>query len=160
MIRSQNLISAWKAYGLGKMRKATLKRYETGKDGTFGDFTTDSGFACYTLEKAWMDNTTDFSCIPPGTYKCDVAASPRFGKVYHVRHVKGRTDILIHSANLERELRGCIAPGRAVGTVLGSRGVMSSKDALAALMADLDNEPFELTITWEPALVPEKTQPG
>lgn len=138
------------------MRKVTITRFETSPEGTFSRVVTDNGFQCYGLEKPWRGNEQEVSCIPSGTYECSVGESPKFGKVYGVKAVPNRTDILIHAANWERQLLGCIALGRAEGVVLGIRGIMGSKDAVAGFMADMENEPFMLTIAWEPHLDPEK----
>ncbi len=155
------LKDAWTAYGYRKpmlvikpVRKATLTRFETGDEGTFGKVVTDNGFQVYSLEKPWADNKTDESCIPAGVYECAVVESPKFGKVYGLKKVKDRTDILIHPANWQRQLLGCLAFGRAIGDVAGLKGVMSSRDAVAGFMADMDSEPFMLTIEWEEAIAP------
>ena len=137
------------------MRKVTLTRYEMTPDGTFGKVVTDNGFQCYSLEKVWKNNEPEVSCIPSGEYQCAVGESPKFGKVYGVQKVPNRTDILIHAANWERQLLGCIALGRATGVVLGINGIMGSRDAVAGFMDDLENEPFLLTVAWEPHLDPE-----
>lgn len=137
------------------MRKATLTRFETGPDGTFGDLVTDSGFHCYIVEKPWAQNKPNESCILPGpgdeaSYLFEMAPSERFkADLYHGRNIPGRTGILIHGANWARQLLGCLAPGRAIGDVLGLKGVMSSKDALWGLEQDLDLGPFTLTIRWK-----------
>ena len=138
------------------MRTVTLTRFEMTPDGTFGKVVTDNLFQCLSLEKPWHDNKTDISCIPAGSYECAVIDSPHFGKVYGLKEVKDRTDVLIHAANWERQLKGCIALGRAEGVVLGIRGIMGSRDAVAGFMADMDNEPFMLTVVWEPHIDPEK----
>lgn len=159
------MIGAWEAFGFkprrlpirkGKpMRKVTLTRYETGPEGTYSKVVTDNGFQCYGMELPWKDNKADESCIPAGAYECAVGESPKFGKVYGLKAVPGRVDILFHPANWIRQLLGCIALGRAVGLVLGIKGVMSSRDAIDGFMADLENEPFMLTIKWEPHLEPK-----
>lgn len=136
------------------MRKVTLTRYETGPEGTYSNVVTDSGFQCYGMELPWKDNKVDESCIPEGAYQCVVGESPKFGKVYGVQKVPGRSDVLFHPANWIRQLLGCIALGRAVGLVLGIKGVMSSKDAIEGFMADLEGEPFTLTVKWAEGIKP------
>ena len=138
-------------------RKATLTRFETGPEGTFGKVVTDNGYQCYSVERSWLDNKTGESCIPSATYKCVIGDSPKFGKVYGLFAVKDRSEILIHPANWSRQLEGCIALGRAIGDVMGDKGVMSSRDAVAGFVADMDSEPFELTVQWEPAIAPATT---
>lgn len=138
------------------MRTAVLTRTETSEEGTFGTLVTDSGFACYSLELPWRDNAPNKSCIPDGVYACQVQDSPKHGRVYYVLNVPGRTDVEIHAANwagdVEKgrkcQLLGCIAPGNAIGELVGQQAVLGSRDALSRLMADLDEEPFQLTILW------------
>lgn len=138
------------------MKSATLTRTETGDAGTFGTLVTESGFQCYTGELPWRGNESGKSCIPEGVYTCARANSPKHGPCYYVTEVPKRSDIEIHSANwmgdeskgLKCQLLGCIAPGRAIMDIAGQKGVSSSKDALASLEADLEKEPFTLTIVW------------
>jgi hypothetical protein len=138
-------------------RFAVLTRTETDDSGTFGTLTTDNGFFCYTGELPWRENASGRSCIPAGVYRAVWATSPRHGECYHLQKVEGRTDIEIHSANwmgdeakgLKCQLLGCIAPGRAIMDIVGQKGVSSSKEALAFLVADLEKEPFLLTINWK-----------
>ena len=138
------------------MRTATLTRYETSPNGTFGKVRTDNGFECYSAERDWHEGKKDISCIGAGEFKCQVVESPHFGKVYAVLEVPGRSDILLHPGNWPmRQSHGCILLGRAVGLVLGTEGLMSSRDALDGFMAHLDNEPFTLTIKWEPHIEPK-----
>lgn len=151
------------------MNKADILRFESDDSGTYGNFWT-SAFECYTLELPWRDLDKDGigdqqkSCITAGTYRCVWAKSPKYGECYHVENVKGRSNILIHAANwagdeskgLKCQLLGCIAPGRAIGPIAGQKGVMSSKDALAALEEAMGREPFELTISWADEINPVK----
>lgn len=152
MIRESKLVDAFEAYRTvfpkRPMRKVTLTRYETGPEGTYSNVVTDSGYAVYGMELPWKDNKVDESCIPEGVYECGIGESPKFGKVYGVKKVPNRSDVLFHPANWIRQLLGCIALGRAVGIVMGIKGLMSSKDAVAGFVADLDGEPFELTVKW------------
>lgn len=136
------------------MRTATLTRNETGDEGTFGILVTDLGFTCFTGELPWRENATGTSCILPGTYVCQWLPSPAHGMCYHVEDVPGRADVEIHAANwmgdrskgYQCELRGCIAPGESVGFPAGQKGLEESGDALKALIAHFNEEPFELTI--------------
>lgn len=151
------------------MKKAILIRTETGDLGTYGILTSPSGFQCYTLELPWKDNKQDVSCIPPGVYVCSWKDSPKNGKCYHVLDVPGRMDVQIHAANWagdtekghHSELLGCIAPGRAImdivppKTGIKQKGVSSSKDALAALVAEFEKENFLLTVGWAEGVKPE-----
>ena len=139
------------------MRTVTLTRYESTPDGVLGKVVTDSGLQLYSLERPWENNKPEVSCIPDGDYQCGLVDSPKFGKCYEIKGVKDRTHILIHAANWIRQLLGCVALGNAPGVVLGINGIMGSRDAVARFNSDLENEPFILTIAWEPHLDPEKT---
>ena len=138
------------------MIKVAIVRQSTGPTGTFG-ILRGPMFECYTLERP---ATGDHPCIPAGTYKVVWTSkddNPTHGPCYQIMGVKGRTDILIHPANWFDQLLGCVALGRSHQEVEGERpkgakrkmeGVSSSRDAVAALVAALDRQDFELTISW------------
>lgn len=136
------------------MRQATLTRFETSDQGTFGELVTDSGYMCYTGELPWRDNLSGKSSIPTGLYLCTWRLSPKHGPCYHVEKVPGRTDVEIHSANFmgdkdlgfKCELLGCISPGLSVETPDKQKMILSSREALKQLENDLFCESFELTI--------------
>ena len=141
------------------MKRAELARDVVSDEGTFGSLQLEDGPMLRTTELPWRDNATGRSCIPPGKYRCEIVNSPRFGKVYEVRDVPGRTNILLHAANFggdkelgwHSELLGCIAPAMAIGTLknpMGNaqRAGLRSKEALAALMAWGGGLPFELEV--------------
>ena len=127
------------------------------QDGTFGDWLSDSGFKCRTLERPGIG---DHPCIPlpqdPDGYivKWTVGIHPNHPECYEVTGVPGRTAILIHSANIFEQLLGCVAPGASVavmdmdwqGQKVNHLGVTASKDTLAALIADMGKEDFRLII--------------
>lgn len=150
------------------MRTATLTRLESGSAGTFGRLTTPEGFSCATVELPWRGNLKQKSCIPKGTYLCEMAESPHYGRAYHIRNVPDRDGILIHPANVggdvdagyDSQLLGCIALGAEVvmfhaGTKLNNkltlkkaqRGVSASRPTVSAFADHMKAEPFELTIT-------------
>ena len=144
------------------MRNITLKREPSTPDGTFGEWISDSGFTCPTLEKPWANNKPNLSCVPVGRYHCLWQWSPKHQmNLYHLQDVPGRTDIEIHSANLQSQLNGCISPGLLVATFgpnsihpgvppIATKGVTSSLEALTRLEKDLQQEgnqvEFYLTI--------------
>lgn len=115
---------------------------------------------CRTLELPWRDNRVQRSCIPAGTYQCAIVNSPKFGAVYGVQKVPGRSAVLIHPANFggdidlgwTTQLQGCIAPCERVGTMKNNAGSMQaaglvSRPALARLMAWANGKPFTLEVT-------------
>jgi len=134
-------------------RRAILTRDPSTDEGTFGTLVFE-GTTLHTVELPWRDNRTGVSCIPPGVYRVETVTSPRYGRVYGVRDVPGRSNILIHSANLggdvakgyRSELQGCIAPCMAFGQLHGQMAGLESRAALAELMAWGAGLPFELEI--------------
>jgi hypothetical protein len=100
-----------------------LTRLDFTDKGVFGRLSWDA-FDCITLER-------DDTLIPTGTYKVSLYDSPRFKRKCPQIHVPGRTFILIHPANWETELEGCIAVGEArIGFA-----IEHSRDTFAQMMA-------------------------
>ena len=136
------------------MRKVSLIRTETSDEGTFGHVLTDSGFECYTGELPWRDNSGGKSCIPKGIYQCQRKISPKHGPCYYVLNVLNRTDVEIHSGNfcgdtdlkLKSDVLGCILLGNSIGEIAGQKALVSSRDAIARFEADLEGNPFELSV--------------
>lgn len=64
----------------------------------------------HTVERPWLKNRVNESCIPEGFYECRRVDSPRFGSTFEIV-VPGRSHILFHSANWASELLGCVALG-------------------------------------------------
>lgn len=140
------------------MRKVPLVRLPSTDQGTFGVM--QFGLTkVHTLELPWRDNKQQRSCVPTGTYECRLVRSPRFGNVYKLLSVPGRSNVLIHPANLAgdaalgwtTELQGCIAPCMRIGSMRNKAGAMQaaglvSRPAVHLLMAWANNEPFELEI--------------
>jgi len=140
------------------MKKVTLSRFQSTPQGTFGRLIFGQN-EVYTTELPWRDNLPQKSCIPAGGYLCQIVNSPRFGRVYGVLNVPGRSNVLIHAANFggdvdqgyATELHGCIAPCLKIGFMRNSTGVMQaagliSRPALNTFMSWADRQPFELEI--------------
>ena len=145
------------------MKTVTLIRGPSTDEGTFstlkfGDVT------IHALELPWRSNRPLVSCIPLGSYRCEVKHSPKHdADVYWVLDVAARSAIEIHSANFggdehkgfQAQLLGCIAPCMFFGYLLNNHGKpqragLDSRKAVAMLMSWADNQPFTLTITQEP----------
>ena len=140
------------------MRQAVLVRIEYTDQGTFGVLAFGQDH-CRSLELPWRSNRRQLSCIPPGIYRCAMVNSPRFGRVYHVQDVPGRSAILIHAANLagdvrlrwDTQLQGCIAPFDKPGRLRNKAGEwqragLVSRPALTRLNNWGAGQPFELHI--------------
>ena len=123
-------------------------------DGTFSTLhRADGTQICVTVERPWLDNAPNVSCIPEGVYSVKKTVSPRFGEAYFLEgetvSLAGpspRTHVLFHAANLAKELQGCIAPGLSFGALSGSWAVLSSKVALSALFREFDDAGVTLVI--------------
>lgn len=138
------------------MRFAILTRLETGREGTFGQLITDSGFTATTGELPWKNNEKGHSCIPTGLYRCSWGMSSKFGSCYHLKEVPDRSDILIHSGNFcgdkekgfKSDVEGCILIGETVGQLEKQKAVLNSKHAIGGLRIAFGLDPFDLTIRW------------
>ena len=128
-----------------------VRRWQMQKDGTFGTLLIQRGVrglvpVCLTLENPWLNNDPKVSCVPAGSYNCDIIQSPSKGRVYTLRNVPGRTNILIHAGNTTHDTIGCILLGTALGEFNGVTGITSSQSALAAFMATMEGRNFSLVI--------------
>jgi hypothetical protein len=137
----------------------TLRRTPSTDQGTFGRLSFGT-HTVHTIELPWRDNRRQRSCIPPGTYRCALVNSPKFGRVYQVHAVPGRDHVLIHAANLAgdvdlgftTQLHGCLSPALRLGTMRNTAGQMQaaalvSKPALNQFTAWSAGNPFTLEIT-------------
>lgn len=139
------------------MKQVLLKRQQSSSQGTLGFIFSDN-FSCFTLELPWKQNQRKVSCIPNGRYTCVVRQSPKFGLVYHVQNVPGRSYILFHSGNwagdkskgYRSNVEGCILLGRYHGILRGQKAVLVSRPAVTDFMLSLHNKPFELIIEGDP----------
>tara|TARA_R110002074_G_scaffold299959_2_gene471361 strand:- start:122 stop:607 length:486 start_codon:yes stop_codon:yes gene_type:complete len=93
-----------------QMKTYELERFAYHPDGTMGSMLVgDQRF--YSIERPWLENAPNVSCIPEGTYSVGWRESPRFGETWHIQDVPGRTHILIHAANFPHDVEGCIGLG-------------------------------------------------
>lgn len=126
-------------------------------DGTFGTLT-GAGLSLVTVERPWFDNRPGVSCIPAGTYQLHRSMFYKHGyEAFEVTSVPARERILIHIANTEADVEGCIGLGLRFGKLLvagvPSDAVVESRAAFARFMAALAGEDTAtLSITWAPGL--------
>lgn len=122
----------------------TLERFAYSPLGTFGKI---KELDMYTVERPWLNNKGSVSCIPVGPYKCKRVKSPKFGNVFEVTNVPGRTHILFHKANVAADVEGCIGVGETLGCVKVTWGVIDSKGAFDKMMDALQFvDEFDLEI--------------
>ena len=87
-----------------------LQRWAYHPDATLGIIKF-SDIEFWSVERPWLDNKPNISCIPVGEYELKWRESPKFGPTWQLEDVPGRTPILIHAANFAYQLQGCIALG-------------------------------------------------
>lgn len=64
------------------------------------------------LERGWVDNKKNISCIPVGRYPLVLEYSNKFRKkLWEIKDVPNRSECKIHAANYWYQLNGCISPG-------------------------------------------------
>lgn len=85
---------------------------------TLGTLTTENNdFACKTLELPWVENLSDVSCIPEGSYGYDSYFSPHLKtQVLLLKDVPGRGDVELHYGNTVLDIKGCCLVGRDFAT--------------------------------------------
>ena len=109
------------------MTEIRLDRFCYHPNGTLGVIDLE-GERFWSIERPWLDNAPNISCIPTGTYEMGWRVSPRFGETWHVKDVPDRTHILIHVANYSKDVQGCIGLGT---SLMGDTiAVASSKNAV------------------------------
>lgn len=128
------------------MKVLTLKRlgdYEWGTPGVL----IDSNLLLTTLERRWLDNRPNESCIPNGEHLCKRTISPKFGETFEVTRVPNRTDILFHRGNLFGNSLGCILVGAGYGKINNQWGITDSGAGFTTLYKYLAGESeFKLII--------------
>lgn len=130
------------------MKSAELLRIFQRLDGTFGILSIDGFPICLTVERSWLNNQIGISCIPTGQYLCRRVQSPKFGDTFEVTNVLGRTEILIHSGNVDDDSHGCIILGENFEPwTTGQLSVASSKVAFGEFLKAFEGQDkFELII--------------
>jgi len=121
-----------------------LRNYET--VGTFGIMVLEDGCQLFTVERPYIDNLPNVSCIPEGIYPLRLRSSPlivrttkgKYEKGWQVCEVPGRDLIELHVANYPRDLKGCIGVGMKTGFIGSERAVLKSAVAFDELMSRLD----------------------
>ncbi len=140
----------------------TLVRTEILPDGVFGQLRGPARTTLCTMEDDWRDNAPRISCIPSGVYVLQRTIYHKHNyETFEVTGVPGRSRILIHPANTEEDVEGCIGVGLRRGQVLVARdedtgevnrvkmAVVASREAFTRLMGWLvDVDEAQLTVEW------------
>ncbi len=107
------------------------------------------GETFHCIERPWLDNRRNESCIPAGTYEVTFlprSASGKYKNVWHVHDVPGRSGVLIHKGNLVEHSRGCLIIGKRRGWITRKPAVLNSGTALGEFNDLMRGETFTLKI--------------
>jgi hypothetical protein len=128
--------------------KATLTRYHSDNAATLGLLKVAhiNHQPLFTLENPWKDNARNVSCIPAGTYQCKPFNGEKFKNVYEVCNVPGRSAILIHVGNYEKDTSGCVLVGLGVDPARSAPMIMKSTNAMHMLRGLIGGNDFELEV--------------
>jgi len=99
---------------------------------TYGTFTIE-GESFSTIERPWLNNRSNISCIPEGQYITKYlprSASGKYKRVWHMQAVPNRSGILIHNGNFVSHSRGCLILGTGKSILGGKPAVIGSRKAL------------------------------
>lgn len=97
-----------------------IQRVAFRDDGVFGVLLDGDLPFAVTLERPWLNNKRQVSCIPTGAYDivpCSMSPdygfkpSAKFGDTYQVLAVPDRSLILFHAGNKMKDSNGCILVG-------------------------------------------------
>ena len=135
------------------MKLATLTRFDSSVQGTFGKLTCEE-LSLYITELPWRNNEKSKSCIPEGLYKISWSHSPRFGFAYRVHEVPGRSAILIHAGNYAGDTvhkylsnsYGCMLPALRLGYLNKQKAGLYSVAAVRKLVGFFQKQTFMLEI--------------
>ena len=115
---------------------------------TMGKIVLSKDLTIFTLERPWVNNEHEVSCIPEGIYVCAflkdhvTESGTKFRACYKVLNVPNREGILIHPGNTVDDTRGCILPG----LEKNKESVLKSVMAIDAMRRFINKSIFALTI--------------
>jgi hypothetical protein len=140
------------------MRRIIQKTVESTDQGTISEVYINGKMIQYVIEPPWRDNKPQVSCIPQGVYTCVWHTSPKYGEVYMVTEVPGRSLILKHWGNFggdywkgyKTNTLGCQIHGKQIGLLWNGkqmqRAVLNSRSALREFNQLLNKETFILEV--------------
>lgn len=109
---------------------------------TIGFIDMPSGKRLQTLERPWLNNRPNESCIPQGTYLVGRDNSGRW-QYYSVTNVPNRTFIEIHPANHVGELAGCLSLG--MERANNNESLVWSQTAIDLFVGEMGDDDFLIT---------------
>lgn len=121
------------------MKEGKLTLLEsTPEGGTLSALTINGRYVCLILERFWLGNQSNVSCIPPGRYVVERDNTGRH-QYFRINNVPGRTHIEIHPGNDIDDSEGCQLPGYSSEMIGNKRMIYRSKDA-CDLISDIIGE--------------------
>jgi hypothetical protein len=145
------------------MKRIYVDRFRQSDNATLSKISSpdDDDLTLYGLERRWLHNRSDVSCIPAGVYCLVPWTSPAHGDVWALvggtvtpfvddcPADAGRWGNLFHSANYWSQLQGCLAPGLDEGSKDGECCVWSSRKAMTRLRGFLGDESAVVYVRWK-----------
>lgn len=108
------------------------------------------GLFFHTMERPWLGNEKNISCIPKGVYRVVPhgwdGEDVKFRQSYKLLGTEPRTAILIHHGNFVKDVKGCILIGTGSGVLGNERAVLSSVRAMNELRSKVGKRGFILEI--------------
>ena len=128
------------------MKQAVLERFAHTPMGVFGELTID-GVTCYTVERPWLDNKPNESCIPEGVYSLELGMYNNGGyPAYEIMNVPDRSLIKMHIANNMNDVVGCVGFGSKLWYYENLWAVSDSGGAMNKFMAAMDGEDGQIIV--------------
>jgi hypothetical protein len=93
------------------------------------------GLHLNTLERPWVNNHPNISCIPEGIYHVKRDKEGKH-KYYSVRNVEGRTAIELHTGNKVAHSAGCILVGMSFDERYNLNSSTRAMDKLLSAIGD------------------------
>lgn len=136
------------------MALLTIRRFNYGPNlpspaaGTFGESILPSGRKLYSVERPWLGNQNNVSCIPEGVYRLgwrrsevvERSTNGEFLEGWEVQGVPGRSLIMLHPGNWPHNFEGCIGHGTRYGMLSDKLAVLNSLAAFRLLMAEFPKD--------------------
>lgn len=126
---------------------AILTRFAYSPMGTFGKLLLPSGMELYTVEDPWKENKPRESCIPEGEYWLQPRRFNAGGYMTtQVVGVPNRDLILVHIANTEIDVMGCIGVGTGLSFLKERWAIRNSAGAFEKYIKEMGGKTGRLSI--------------
>jgi len=114
-----------------RLKRIILQRIAENEEGTFGVLKYNESPFAVTGELPNLCNLKNRSCIPSGRYICKLVDSKKYGKIFTVLNVTGRTLVRFHWGNIPiNDSEGCILVAESFNELNGKQAVTDSKHGM------------------------------